>query len=832
MALNTVHVSSLELKSIGINKLSSQLNSVAKKLDLVDTKLKQTGKSFRDIGTGAVAAAGSVKALGVGAQKTGQGFKQLAGGYTAILAAGYAKRGLESLVKPAMDVESRLLSLGAITNTAGAELERFHQAAVSAAEISPYAVPEMIDTLTKLRLVTHGNTEAMAGLETVTKFAMASFNKITPEKSAEVFAQIARSFNMTGEQTSKAMQKLAGAARGGRLRLEELAPVMAKLGQASAISGQSFDNLLPILALTRRGYANIETAGTNLTRFMMQLRKEKVKEALWDNHRIKVIDKSTGKMRNIKTIMLQLAAAGKASGPALMNTLNSVMGGRSGLKVVASMMNTLMRVPDAAKAMAELDAAILNGGATLDARARAYLQSTEAQMQLLGQAWENLRSSLGSVLVPHLKDAARQLKDIADGIRWIVDSSDLTKFIVGGVIALGALGVAVLAIKAAWMGAAIILTQVLGLTGMLTLATAKLSITVLGITGPVWLIAAKLAVVVALAGAFALALKTAAEWLFDMQDGLDVGLWESIQASGAWIMSGFDRDAYARQQAMARNKKLAEDAINLNKVTAAEKVKQLAVEGAIEVQNRFHLANVETLEVLKKIKGLSSWTPIIVKQAPYLNMLARIESMSTSKRLDPAQRASMQMASEDLMPQAWALAQKAMSGSITAEEHIKLSAMLKDVSLIIKDVDATTKGAFGAGLIKAFMDKFVNPLQETGSKENVAASSDLRRLHRTGLERQTRIKAKALKDSYIQRDFTATTTAAGAAAPAMSEYTPGTTESPEYILARQQAEKAKTYQEQSLIDQSKARIAMEGILTKLGGTLQVEIDSDDLMGAN
>ena len=681
-----------------------------------------------------------VRALGNSADKTSHNFKQLAGGYTAIIGARYAAKGIGAIVKPAMVAETAIKKLSAVTGAAGADLVKFHGAAIHAAEISPYAVPEMLDTLTKLRLVTGDNVSAIKGLDTVAKFAMASFNKLTTEQAAETFGQISRGFNMNADQTIESMEKLAGAARGTGLQIHELSPVMAKLSQMAGITGGSFDDVLTTLALTRRGFHSTESAATNLIRLGIQLKRDKTQEILARNHHIDVIDNETGQMRSMKDIMLDLTDAYKVNDVAVRRSLEAAFGTRSGIKPLISMLNHLTSLGDAGARYGEIQKNIANGGKVLDDQSQAYLATLNAQIELFKQAVENVAAAVGTTLLPVMTKFMTMTTWIIKAFRWLFEKIPVVKSLAAWGVGLVGVTAAVIALKAAISGIGIIMGSVLAMSGIAVSALTPVLITAAGLV----------AMFVLMDAAIALVEKT---FLGHAIESLSV--LESF-ADLYYSLINWDTDGYAKHniEVAKQHKALAQEAEKKaqkekkardDELAAAVQKRKMLIQGAEISSHRFHIANEETLSVLNEIKGLATWKPQIMKESAARAAMSKLGSV---RGFGAQETAAAKMAIGRTMPDVLRLVRKSLSAEgITASEHIEGARKAETVLNLMKDLEARRPGSIGKSVIESFAKNYVNPFIEMGSKANIAASSQLAAYKRGAVEAQS---------NNFRRDFKST----------------------------------------------------------------------------
>jgi hypothetical protein len=350
----------------------------------------------------------ATKASGKAAKQAAGGLRALAGAYNAIVVARHAAGAMSSLIKPAITVDHAMRHMEATTNLAGNALEHLKTKSMEAAGVTPFNPAEAIDGAAKLRLAML-NTDA-AGKALIPTLSLAhTFLNRDIKKSVGLVSQIIGGFNLNVYKAADALDYMTAMQRATGVRVDEMSEGMKKLGLVSAAAGRSgmegFQHIMPMFALATRGFRSASSASTGLLRGMLRMGRPDTQKALAS---LGVVAHDGEKIRPLPGIMLDLASAAEKNAnnwPAFTRAIDKAFGGRAGKPFISIMQQLRAGITDTTGATLKYTDAVKylykEGGASMGLLSKitdTYMQSTENQLHLLGDAWFKFRANLGQYL--------------------------------------------------------------------------------------------------------------------------------------------------------------------------------------------------------------------------------------------------------------------------------------------------------------------------------------------------------------------------------------------------------------------------------------------------
>ncbi|MBM4370113.1 MAG: phage tail tape measure protein [Deltaproteobacteria bacterium] len=399
---------------------------------------------------------GAAQQAGQAATHLNSSLRQLAGAFTAVMAARYVARGLTALVKPAMDVQMVMRRLQTLVRENTEGMEKFYKAAKEAARVTPYGPKETLESMLRLRQATGSSEAAIKNLHATLGLAMASFGKVTPEGAAIMMGDIIKGFGMTGDAAEIAADKVYAGARGMGIQIQDLSKIMGKLGMAATAGGQSFDAMLKSMLLARRTMPSSERAATEIIRLATELGSPKTRAGLGQLG-IEVTD-VTGRVRDMSLIMLEMANRYEESPVLVRNVIRESMG-TAAAKPVLAMLGSLSKgivdnegkVRKGVQAYQFLNETLRESGGSIKQAQEEYLQTAGAQVEVLRENFYTLAVALGNKLLPMLDKLARTLSPIVSALTALVEHPIYGTMIKWALV-IGTVSAAAWALKAALWG--------------------------------------------------------------------------------------------------------------------------------------------------------------------------------------------------------------------------------------------------------------------------------------------------------------------------------------------------------------------------------------------
>jgi TP901 family phage tail tape measure protein len=342
-------------------------------------------------------------------------FKNLAGAFTGIMIGRRILGLFQALINRTNEFQMALLRLQSLSGATTKEMHGFRQEIWKVAGITPYGPVEVTDALLKLRRATGSTEGALKSLGTTTQFAMAGMGEISLRQAVETLGQTMRSFGFTAGEIETRANQMAQAARIGGLSIADFTGVMGRMQVAAARGDQTFEDILKMFVLVRRGGLEGKEAVTGLTRIIGEIQTGKAKGAFKE---LQIeIGEGSGKMRNMLDIMGELAIKYRQATVAGRETMERAFRERS-MKTAIIMLRTLADQPELLQKMntAMRDTTYLQGLSTK------YMESFPGLYETFKEEVDKVILALGESLVPVLKASLAVLKPIAAALARIMES--------------------------------------------------------------------------------------------------------------------------------------------------------------------------------------------------------------------------------------------------------------------------------------------------------------------------------------------------------------------------------------------------------------------------
>lgn len=393
-------------------------------------------------------------------------FVNLAGAFTGIMVAGKVKDVISSIVTPAMDLSMTFMKLRALTGSNAEAMDKFKAKAFEVSKITPYGPQDVADALLKLRRASGSTEGALSTLGSTAQMAMASFDKISLEKSATMMGDMIKTFGMSGDEAARSAEKITNAANWAGLGTEEYSNILGKLGMAARQAGQSFDEILMAFTLARQVQPGSDRLGNELVRLMSEINRPEVGQAF---RAVGVdIHKTNGRLKDFSQIMIETAKAWKDYGQMTKSALQDSKGGFG----EASMKPLIDIIPRLVEGIRDSNGVVNKGAAVYGSLGAAikqtgvhakwtdfYVKELKGKVEILSESFTNIKLILGEAISGPFGIIVHTLQGLARVILAIVQNP-VGKFLAGVVTSVVLGGAALWAFRAAWQGVGRILGAV------------------------------------------------------------------------------------------------------------------------------------------------------------------------------------------------------------------------------------------------------------------------------------------------------------------------------------------------------------------------------------
>lgn len=685
---------------------------------------------------------------------------QLAGAFTGMVAAGWIQRGMTAIVKPAADLELSLKNLQVLTGANAEAMAKYQAEAFRVAAITPYNALQMVDAMTKLRQVTGDQTAAMKALEPASQLAMASFGKLTIEKSTEMVGQMVRGFRLAGEEIPLATEKVASGTVAMGLQIQDVSNIMGRLSMAATRGEQSFDEILKMMLITRRVIPSQEMAATAINRVAAALADVK-KQAALAQIGVQTIDPATGRIRAMSSIMLDLATRYQTGAVVTRNAINQAFGERAVLPIIATLQQLTQGMTDNAGNVHKmgdvysfLTEKLRGNTSVLKELSDAYKESTAGRIEEMLNQVQNLAVSLGTLLFPAVQSAASVIGVLADAFR-AVTAIPLLSGTIGIILRFGSGILIVWGLVAAFDGfrrvLSVVNANVLAATGnwhsfrvgiglvriQMQHAAATSGVfaaALVGVREVAFTVGAALKGLVASVRTFLTSMGPVGWALFiislvpevisSLKDAwkTTIEYWkDDIRGWSAWLTEELKRGTTTGklldfflpslkqvkliEDAQAQARKLQEE--------SAKKTQEILREGGKQLYDYMQLGSKEMNKVVDELKGIINYKP----KAADWGMVYQVQSMAreaAKKKLTPEQRAGME-GIQRAGKFATRLAFESQRRTLLPHEKVDLETALTYMQAEASEFGIKGVAGFTPGLGERFGKKVVSPILEASS---------------------------------------------------------------------------------------------------------------------
>lgn len=352
--------------------------------------------------------------------------------------------GLYGLIQPAVAFEQAMAKVGAITTASGAEMEALSRQARALGASTSYSASEAAEAMSFLGMAGFKTADILAATPGLLDLATAGSMDLAA--SADIASNILSGFGLEAERIGMVGDVMARTLSTANVDMAMLGETMKYVAPAASAAGASVHEVAAMTGLLGNVGIQASQAGTALRAAYLRLAspaKEGAKtlQALG----VSVFD-AEGRMRPMPALLQDMAAALKgASDEARLHAVSTLFGAEA-----ASAGLELLKQAGSGALGSYIEELQASEGAAAT-MAKRMGDTTAGSFKALGSALESLAISVGSVLLPPLKDGANALAGIAGVVaEAAAEYPLLTKVVVGSVTALMALKAASIAGGYAW----------------------------------------------------------------------------------------------------------------------------------------------------------------------------------------------------------------------------------------------------------------------------------------------------------------------------------------------------------------------------------------------
>lgn len=208
--------------------------------------------------------------IGGFASKAGSAFTTVAKGAIALAGVGGIGAIGVSVVKTGAEFSKSLNAMAAVAGVPGPELEKLRQLAVKLGADTTFSANEAASGMLELAKAGISTADIMGGALANT-LSLATAGELELADAATVVGQAMNTFNLTGKDSQRVVDALAGAANSSSADVSDLSQALSQGGQAAAMAGLTIEETTAALALFADNGLRGSDAGTSLKTALLNL---------------------------------------------------------------------------------------------------------------------------------------------------------------------------------------------------------------------------------------------------------------------------------------------------------------------------------------------------------------------------------------------------------------------------------------------------------------------------------------------------------------------------------------------------------------------------------
>jgi TP901 family phage tail tape measure protein len=324
------------------------------------------------------------------------GLQALAGAYNALIVAQRAAQWMAAAIKPAMDMENAATRLKVATGLSADQVTRLEKAARKAASVTPFAPAEAVEAATRLNMALR-DVEGTAAALTPTMSIATTYLEGDFNRAALMSSRIVGGFRLQATELAGKLDELAVISRVVGTPVARMDEGFKKLGEAANFSGQSFKELVGMLALAVRGGTEASRATTGMRTGLLRLARARVQKE-FQAQGISAFD-AAGQYKSLSTILLDLARVQeRMSTEEFSRFMDKVFGARAVGPWITAVGQLRAGLPQAEGGALRMGEAFAKINSELKGADGTLTRMTEEAMMPLEQQIKLLRESIGILL--------------------------------------------------------------------------------------------------------------------------------------------------------------------------------------------------------------------------------------------------------------------------------------------------------------------------------------------------------------------------------------------------------------------------------------------------
>jgi TP901 family phage tail tape measure protein len=389
----------------------------------------------KDLASGAFARQNkNVKALAANSQAAAAVYEQsMARMRRGAMMLGVAVVGLLVMTKVTKtfgEFQFALASAGAVMHATAGEMKMLERAAIDAGIATQFSPREAAEGLQSLGAAGLSAAKAVKVLNPVLDLAAASMGQLGVAGAAENVVGVLNAFSMQADRAGEVADKLTRISQMTNFQFRDFGVAISQAAAQAYSADQTFESMLATLGMLRNTNLHASAAATSYREAVRRLSGDKRAQKELSKLSIDVLDKETKKIRDLGSIMAELAPKLEKLNSKEKNLRATRIFGVRGMKVYSAFVAQYRKLVDEgvivtgdwAGAHTRLVEGLKNSEGAAKKNRDALLKTAEGQRLLLKGSWETTQIMLGKLALPVVLPA---LKAFTTALNMVIKLLDM-----------------------------------------------------------------------------------------------------------------------------------------------------------------------------------------------------------------------------------------------------------------------------------------------------------------------------------------------------------------------------------------------------------------------
>ena len=346
---------------------------------------------------------------------------------------GVAVVGLAAMVKVTKtfgEFQYVLASAGAVMHATANEMKTLERAAIDAGIATQFSPREAAEGLQALGAAGLNVAQSVKVLNPVLDLAAASMGQLGVAGAAENVVGVLNAFSMQADRAGEVSDKLTRISQLTNFQFRDFGVAISQAASQGAAADQTFESMIATLGMLRNTNLHASAAATAYREAVRRLSGDKRAQRELSKLNVEVLDKETGKIRDLGAIMAELAPRLEKLNSKEKNLRATRIFGVRGMKTYSAFVAQYHKLVkegtvvtgDWAGAHTRLVTELGNSDGAAKKNRDALLKTAEGQRLLLKGSWETTQIMLGKLALPVVLPALKALTDVLNKVIKLIDA--------------------------------------------------------------------------------------------------------------------------------------------------------------------------------------------------------------------------------------------------------------------------------------------------------------------------------------------------------------------------------------------------------------------------